>query len=429
MSLRQKIGLDFLKSEWRFMLFGAMMAGWSSLGQTFFISLFSSDIRQALSLSHGDFGSYYALATAASAFTLLWLGKLADTMALKKLAFITLTAICLAALYFSTIQSVIGLIIGIYFLRLWGQGMMSHVWSTAMARRYIKVRGRTLAFASFGMTFAESFGPSLIVAMFAMMHWRMIWVILPVIAWLSLVPFLGKLTARTPLQDGAGQDGAGKGDAGKNDAVQKTSHNNDLRRADMLRDPAFWLAIIWLVFVPSFTVTGLLFHQIYLSEIKGISLSLWAANYGFYAIAAICGTMLSGYLVDRFTAHRIVAVTQLPVILFSILLYISHGPVTLALFFMVFGLCSAMPSTALAALLAERYGTTHLGELRATALPINVMASAGAPILMGVMIDQGASLGMLMGLLGLCGVISSTGAFLAFNLGLVGVPRCGVHAS
>ena len=61
-----------------------IMAFWSSLGQTFFISLFSDDIRAALGLSHGDFGTYYAVATTASAISLLWLGKLADTIAAGK---------------------------------------------------------------------------------------------------------------------------------------------------------------------------------------------------------------------------------------------------------------------------------------------------------------------------------------------------------
>ena len=88
-----------MRSEWRFMMFGMLMAGWSSLGQTFFISLFSAEIRGALSLSHGDFGTYYAIATAASAFTLVWLGKLADTVPVKKLSLITLACICASAIH------------------------------------------------------------------------------------------------------------------------------------------------------------------------------------------------------------------------------------------------------------------------------------------------------------------------------------------
>lgn len=396
------------------MLFGGLMAAWSSLGQTFFISLFSAEIRGALSLSHGDFGTYYAIATAASALTLVLLGKFADTVPVRKLSLITLAAICLSSLHFSTIGNVITLVIGIYLLRLWGQGMMSHVWSTAMARRYVKARGRTLAFASFGMTLAESIGPAVVVALLGIMSWRMVWVVMPVIAFLSLAPFLGTLTKRTPLQDGEGVEGQSRTNA----PDTPTAFN----RGDMLRDRAFWLAIIWLVFVPSFTVTGLLFHQIYLAELKGVSLMLWAANYSFYAIAAMIGSIASGILVDRFTAHRIVALTQLPVVIFSLLLWMSDGPVVLALFFMMFGLCSGMPQTALSSLLAERYGTAHLGEIKAVTLPINVLASAGAPIIMGVMIDAGAGLGALMSLLAGFGLISTLGAFGAFNLGLAPLP-------
>jgi len=421
---RQKLGLSFLKSEWRFMLFGGLMASWSSLGQTFFISLFSAQIREALSLSHGDFGTYYAIATAASAATLIFLGKYADIVPLRKLSLITLACVCLSALHFSTIQSITTLIIGIYLLRLWGQGMMSHVWSTAMARRYVKARGRTLALASFGMTIAESIGPAIVVAMLGVMDWRMVWVVIPIIAFISLAPFLGRLTARSPLQDGAGaselQNTPKQADEG--------SHSPHFTRSDMLKDSAFWIAIIWLVFVPSFTVTGLLFHQIYLAELKGISLIIWAANYSFYAIAAIIGSIASGILVDRFTAHNIVALTQIPVVIFSYLFWLSDGPVTLALFFMMFGLCSGMPQTALSSLLAERYGTAHLGAIKALTLPINVLASAGAPILMGLMIDAGAGLAALMMMLGGLGLLSTLGALMAFNLGLSASPKHGARA-
>ena len=92
------------------------MAFWSSLGQTFFISLFSDDIRAALSLTHGDFGAYYAIATTASAVSLLWLGKLADSMQLEKLALLVLVGLCSAAIFFSQINSIIMLVFGLYLL-------------------------------------------------------------------------------------------------------------------------------------------------------------------------------------------------------------------------------------------------------------------------------------------------------------------------
>ena len=100
-----KITLQMLiKTEWRFLLFGFFMSFWSSLGQTFFISLFSAEIRADLGLSHGAFGSYYALATTLSALTLFWLGKLADTIAVPRLSVMTLGGVCLAALHFSFVS-------------------------------------------------------------------------------------------------------------------------------------------------------------------------------------------------------------------------------------------------------------------------------------------------------------------------------------
>ena len=92
---------DFIGTEWRFLIFGMAMAFWSSLGQTFFISLFSGQIRQTLNMSHGDFGTYYAIATTASALSLIWLGRLADTIRLEKLAMVVLGSLCCSAILFS----------------------------------------------------------------------------------------------------------------------------------------------------------------------------------------------------------------------------------------------------------------------------------------------------------------------------------------
>ena len=130
-----------LSTEWRFLLSGMLMRFWSGFGQTFFISLFSAEIRQDLSLSHGDFGSYYALATTHIALTLYWVRQLADTTHVQRLSSMTPGGACLAAMHFSTVGSVLTLTIGIYFLRLSGQGMMYHVYSTAVSPvSYIHLR-------------------------------------------------------------------------------------------------------------------------------------------------------------------------------------------------------------------------------------------------------------------------------------------------
>jgi len=388
---------DFIKGEWRFLLFGMAMAFWSSLGQTFFISLFSGHIRAALHLSHGDFGTYYAIATTASAISLLWLGKLADTMRLEKLALFVLASLCIAAMLFSQISSVPILLCGLYLLRMFGQGMITHVYTTAMARRYVVARGRAISIAQLGLTFSESIGPASVVALQAVLDWRTIWIILPCSALILVAPALRQLTRRTALQDGEGLDGLD----GPNTAATPpatTSHTTHWRRRDVIRDPRFWFAILWLVAVPSFVLTGLLFHQIFLAEAKGVALAHWTASYVLYAIFAVVGSLTIGQLTDRFSARRLAPHTLLPNALACLALLFGSNEIGVPLFFIFFGLAIGMPHTANAALAAEVYGTRFMGEIKALFMLVAVFASALSPMIMGLMIDSGFGLTALLGL-------------------------------
>ena len=56
-------------------LFGFIFTFFSSFGQSFFLGLFNSSIRDALSITHGQFGTIYASATLLSSLVIIWVGK------------------------------------------------------------------------------------------------------------------------------------------------------------------------------------------------------------------------------------------------------------------------------------------------------------------------------------------------------------------
>ena len=86
--------ISLIRAEWRLLLFGFLMTFSSSFGHTYFIGLFGGEIRDALSLSHGDFGLVYSAATLLSALVLLWSGSLVDYLDLRRYAYLAAGGLC-----------------------------------------------------------------------------------------------------------------------------------------------------------------------------------------------------------------------------------------------------------------------------------------------------------------------------------------------
>ena len=383
--------LSFFKSQWQFLLFGFLLAFFSSPGQTFFISLFSGEIRATLNLSHGEFGSIYAAGTLLSAATLIPLGRLVDTIKLRKIALAIIIGLAFAAMHFSFVSSVFTLGLGVYFLRLSGQGMMSHLYATAITRRYVAERGRAYSIAVFGHPVSEFAMPVLVIAMLSVLDWRQVWQVTALLVLAIMIPATLLLTGRRAGQDGDGVDGLDANEAGRG-GIHWT-------RREMLTHWRFWM-LSGLVLAPSFTTTGMFFHQIYFVETKGIDLTQWVTGYGFFAGFSIAGSFLGGYLVDRFSAARIAPLAVGALSLAVFMLYLAEPGAMVYAYFIVFGLIQGISHTAASPIWAELYGTKHLGGIKAIAQSMMVFASALSPVTLGLMIDNGMTLTALMVVLG-----------------------------
>src|SRR5690606_18657468 len=117
--------LSFLGAHGRLLGFGVLMTFCSSVGQTFFISLFSGEIRDTFGLSDGDFGSLYSIATLSSAAVLLWAGRLIDRLPLPLFAGGVLALLGATCLLMGTVWNAAALVVALFGLRLFGQGLAS----------------------------------------------------------------------------------------------------------------------------------------------------------------------------------------------------------------------------------------------------------------------------------------------------------------
>ena len=164
--------IDIVISNFKIIIFGFVFTFFSSIGQSFFIGLFNSNIRDELNITHGEFGTIYGVATLCSSIALIWLGKKIDDLKLVNYSILVVIFLFFATLFFSFISGMIFLFFGIFFLRLSGQGLMAHTASTSVSRYFEKRRGKALSYIWFGMSLGEFLLPMLFVYLLSFIYWR-----------------------------------------------------------------------------------------------------------------------------------------------------------------------------------------------------------------------------------------------------------------
>lgn len=369
--------LAFLRDNARWLAGGFLLTLFSSFGQTFFISLSAGNIREEYGLSHGGFGTLYMVATLASALTLPRLGQIVDHYSVRQVALFIIPMLALAAVSMAFSTNIVLLALTIYLLRLFGQGMLTHTSFTAMGRWFSAQRGRAVSVVTLGHNAGEAILPLIFVAVSASVGWRNTWLMAAAALILVALPVIVSLIAveRAPRAS---------------DPVARISDARDWTRAEALRDPVFYLLFLG-VMAPSFIGTVIFFHQVYLVELRGWSIELFAGTFTLMAVMTATFALISGQLIDRFSAVAMLPVFLVPLGAACLILGVFDGQWSAFAFMALLGVSWGFSSTLFGALWPEIYGSKHLGSIRALAVAVMVFASAMGPGLTGLLIDFGVS--------------------------------------
>ena len=375
--------IDIIRSNFKIILFGFVFTFFSSVGQSFFIGLFNSNIREELNISHGEFGTLYGIATLCSSLTLIWLGKKIDDLKLVNYSILVVIFLTFAVLFFSFINGIIFLAIGIFFLRLSGQWLMAHTASTAVARFFVRSRGKALSYIWVGMSLGEFLLPVITVYALTFIYWRNLWQGLAVII-LLLLPIFTYLTIKDI--NIFSREKENENHANKNIGLIKSWTRNEV-----IRDLKFYSALPAML-ASSFIITGIVINQTFIIESKDWGKFAIAKSFMIYSILTVITLFLSGYLVDKFTSRKIFPLLNVPLLLSVIILAIFDHPYSAFIFMGFMGISNGLTNVLISSFWAEIYGVNHLGSIKALTGSLMVFSTALATAVFGILIDLGYSI-------------------------------------
>ncbi|MEX0975991.1 MAG: MFS transporter [Woeseia sp.] len=358
--------------------FGLLAAASSGPGQTYFIGLFGAFMRQDFALSDAALGVIYGIATLASGVLMFWLGALADRVALRRAISLAVFLVVAGCVLVAFAAGPLSLCVGLFLLRLGGQGLAGHFAIVAAARHSGIRRGRGVATATLGFLLGEALYPLLVIAALEVADWRTVWLLAALMLLIAFVPALRYLASRLPLPDPSTAPG-------------HTEDDVDWNRRKLAVSAPF-LSILGVVLVPGFVVTAVFFHQAPLAERLGWALPAVAQAFILYAVCQGIATLFVGRLVDRRSARTLVPVYLLPLAAGLLALLVAPPSIALWLTFAGLGAAAGSNSVIGGAIWIEVFGSRKLGLVRGMYAAIMVTMTAFSPVLLGILLSGGASL-------------------------------------
>ena len=315
-------------------------------------------------------------------FFFLCLGKFTDQFNLIVLGLITLVLLSGFSFLISSAESLLILFLSLLGLRLFGQSMISHIAVTAMARWFLKKKGRALSIALMGHPIGEALLPSIVTFFLFQFTWREIWIgvgtciiiiFLPLVYWLGRYLKLQRLDFSNSLPE------------------TKKKLNVSWNRSQVLKDLRFYQIIPGLLASP-FMVTGVFFHQIHLIESKSWSMKLLASSYPFFALSVIGVTFVAGWVVDRFSTVHLLRFFLLPLAFGLLLVAFTDKTYAVPIFMFLMGASTGAATIVISTLWVELYGIDFLGSIRSMCFSLVVLSTSISPALIGLLIDIGITL-------------------------------------
>lgn len=381
----------------------AVALGMTGPGQTVGVSVFVDPMMAALDLTRSQVSTAYLVGTLVGAAAMPRLGRVIDDHGAR-------VAMALVAGLFGAVLTamagvvgVVTLTLGFVGIRMFGQGGLTLVSTTAVAPWFARRRGLAIGVTTAVGSALLSLMPLAAASAIGWVGWRNAWLLLAAAVWVVVLPIAlrglidrpadvgqcvdgdpvtppaGSTVARAPATPGAGAPATDGPDGDPALGSEVRPVEVAFTRGQALRTPMFW-AVASAVSATGMVGTGLAFHQIDLLGEQGLTAVQAAANFLPQTGAALLATLGIGAMVDRLAA-RWVLVMAMALLASAMVAVPFVGPGWTAIGYgMMVGAAGGSVRAMEAASFPKLFGVRHLGSIRGVVTSISVAATAFGPV-------------------------------------------------
>lgn len=254
--------------------------------------------------------------------------------------------------------------------------------NVTLAKWFVSFRGRSIALAAMGISFAGVLLTPLMTSVIDMWGWRVAWQLLSAGTLLLIVP-AGLSMRRAPEDYGLHPDGDIPSSENR-DRIKKAmdDYTSSLTRRQAIRTGSFYLLVLAFGFFV-ITIQVMLLQTIPFMTDAGYSRTIAAFMIALASIPALVSKPLWGWLIDGLEARPLASISAAitGISLIMIVLGANHQSLVwiyTGFFMMGVGWGGMIPLQEV--IWASFFGRRHLGAVRSAALPLSLVFTAGAPL-------------------------------------------------
>lgn len=375
-------GKQFYYGYW--LIIAAFVAQFVSVGvQNYVIGPFMTPMIDEMGWTRAEYTLPRTLGQMVMAFTGFFIGSYVDKFGARRFMFAGVVILSVALYFLGSINSLWQwtLLNGVILTT--GAALIGNlVVNVTLAKWFVNFRGRAVAFAAMGVSFAGVLLTPLTTYIIDTDGWRSAWQFLALGTAICVSP-VALLMRRAPEDYGLYPDGHSREDVQAGKAAKALADFvNSMTRREAVRTRTFYLLVL------AFGLFGISIQVMLLQTVpfltdEGFSRTTAAMMITVASVPALLSKPVWGWLIDGLEAKPLAATSAglTGISMFIIVLSVQSG----ALFwvyagFAILGLGWGGMIPLQEVIWASFFGRRYLGSVRSAALPFSLLLTAGAPL-------------------------------------------------